>query len=350
MRLLASPYLLPVILTLMAGCQDDGGPAAPVAQQVPQDPPAALITGTHVEQAAIGLAHLRLAPGPDGWSAELLPMRFGSVAGDAYLIDVTNFFRKSPCGDCAEVTAVGIESNGQLNVEITAHHPFRAPAADGSPRADLHIFDLMGMVVSNASAGEAQAFAPDNVAVRTSGTVLNADGFSALFDESLENYIQTPAVDAHPYKVFNVDGGPGNYDESFPNGFADLSAPTGRNVFPMGGTAAVTYSLNVPADKEVLWGYALIASYGQSARRRGAALGERQNPKYFLPEFNTKAPWRVTAQFLNNDLTAGTTSSTAQLQVAVRDWQQEAETASNWDFDTTPLGQVRDDSKITGVH
>lgn len=288
---------------------------------------------------------LELSDTGEQLEAVFTPARIAQAGGDSYLVDVTGFFTQSPCRDCLSVDGIRRGSGWDgAEVRITARHPFAAPNAP-TARRDLHVFDVLGVVLSDGTGGEIQSFAPLGTSVRTASPLRNADGLTSLLDNALENWFPTANVEAHPYRVFASSDQEGSWDPGSANGLTDLVTPTGRNIFPMGGSVTIPYEIELLPGATRRVGLALLANYGQSAANRSA----RTNPIYYLPEYNHKPAWKVSTTISNNVLTAGQTTSTAELTVAVRDWQQQATVASAWEFGTTPKDQIRQGSTVQSV-
>lgn len=296
-------------------------------------------------QGGFAYAELTLTDADGQVMVELEPARTAEAGGDAYLVDVTRFFTESPCRDCLAIESVkrGSGFTG-VEVEIRAAHPFAAPILP-TARRDLHVFDVMGVVLSNGEPGQVLAFDPDSILVYTGNDLRNADGYTSLLDSALDTWLPTPGVEAHPYRIFSTDSTPGTYDPLSANGLTDLVAPTGRNIFPMGGSSTIPFQFNLLPGETRRVGLALLASYGQSASNRAM----RTTPQYYLPEFNHKPAWKVAATLQNNNLIEGQTGSTAELVVAVRDWQEGATVAGAWEFGTTAKDQVRQASEVASV-
>ncbi|MEO7995493.1 MAG: PKD domain-containing protein, partial [bacterium] len=161
----------------------------------------------------------------------------------------------------------------------------------------------------------------------------------------------TPAVTDHPYRVFFEDGTQGNFDGSAANGWTDPTAPTGQNVMAMGSPkSTVTYTLKVPsATNQIRFGLAIGLSWGQPAQGRGANPGQRQNPIYYLPEFHHKAPWTLGATITNNTLQEGQPTSSADLEIRLRDWQLGATVAAPFTFGDTARDEVAGASELQSL-
>jgi len=296
-------------------------------------------------QGGFAYAELTLTDDGDAVAVELEPARTAEAGGDAFLVDVTRFFTESPCRDCLAIESVE-RGSGFTGVEVAirATHPFPAPTAP-TARRDLHVFDVMGVILSNGAPGQVQAFDPNSILIYTGNDLRNADGYTALLDNALDTWFPTPSVEAHPYRIFSTDATPGTYDPLSPNGLTDLVAPTGRNIFPMGGSSTIPFQFNLLPGETRRVALVLLASYGQSASNKAM----RTTPQYYLPEFNHKPAWKVTATVQNNFLVEGQTGSTAELEVAVRDWQQGAAAANPWEFGSSPKDAVRQASEVGTV-
>ncbi|MEO7994972.1 MAG: sialidase family protein, partial [bacterium] len=308
-----------VWLTLILGCTG----AQPAPPEVTTDPaPAVAPSGA---PGIIGVWQLSLGGTPAAPSASVTPLRDLSNLGSDYLLDASRYFNGQFCGDCLKLTGVGLTAENNLDLVLRAKHPFAMPTPPLAlnQRADLDIFDVGLMLVGGSSAQQFPDFGKGSSAL----TLLNADGYSGALDPVLERLLATPNVDIHPYRLFNVDPTEGNFAAGNFNGFADVFAPSGHNVFPQGAVAEEHFIVRPPATDPTLrfaqdYLLVLTASWGQgSNNQKGSAYGQRGNPIYFLPEFNQKAAWRVTTSLSNNGLQGGVASSTADVAIDVWDWQ-----------------------------
>jgi hypothetical protein len=360
--------LLPAIISFfiiyaLIGCSGGGNPAAPDYSPDrtvdPETIPTAISTGENSFEGLMGLYNLSIDTSfPD---AEISPLRMASAKGDSYQVDVTSFFNVRPCHDCLGIAGVEIESDGTLTVRIGARHPFPLPLdmqnIQQNERLDLHIFDVQGILIMDGSSEFPFTKSDVNADESFSETIIssadllrNADGYTSIHDTFFDTISPTVA-NIHPFKIFAKDGSEGNYNPTYDpnNGYPYLDYPTGHNVFRQGSPEyIVDYNLDLPPGSYDFL-FALSASYGQSGQRRGLELGQLGNPRYFLPEFNRKEPWMVTVDITNNTLKGSTPSTSADLNIEIRDWQQTAVVDPNFDFFYSPLSATSRSSRIREV-
>lgn len=289
------------------------------------------------------------APQNGNLQASLEPLRTAEAKGDAYQLDGTGFFTNSPCKDCLEVTGISFAPDGDVLVRIAMTHPFALPTQPYTlaSRLDLHAFDVMGFILTEGF-GSPVSFGSGRTAARE--VLVNAEGYTNLYDSVLEPYYPTPNVTEHPYRVFFRDDGPGNFAGSNQNGFADLRNPQGHNTMAMGERDEVEFKFDLqPGQTELRVGLAIGLAWGQGAQGRGSNIGQRQQPIYYLPEFHHKAPWTVTATLSNNNLEAGDPSSNATLEIRLRDWQRGAVVANGFAFAETPPDQTAAASDVASL-
>lgn len=346
-----------ISLTLAAiGCSGGGGshpavPTDPTPQSLPSGPLVTPTSETGTVAELMALQTLTITRDSGGeLRYGLEPLRTAEALGDVYNVESSALFSTSPCGDCLQVTGLGYGADGTVLVDLQLRHPFALPTLPytGASRLDLHAFDVMGYVVTNGLNGPV-SFANGAVVART--LLKNPDGYSNLYDDALEPYMSTPAVNHHPYKLFFRDDAPGNFDGASANGFTDLADPQGHNAMAMGEKDIVQYALQFPDDASQLTiGVAIGLSWGQGAKGRGANLTQRQSPVYYLPEFHAKAPWMVTSSVVSSNLEQGVPSSSATVEIRLRDWQIGAPVASGgFDFPNTPRNEVSVASELVGL-
>ncbi|HYE79754.1 MAG TPA: hypothetical protein VEI97_17345, partial [bacterium] len=74
--------------------------------------------------------------------ASLTPAVHGQALGDSRPFDATQYFRSTPCHDCARIAAVGLTADGKVAVDVAIRHPFR----NTETRKDLDVFDVRGIL------------------------------------------------------------------------------------------------------------------------------------------------------------------------------------------------------------
>lgn len=255
-------------------------------------------------------------------SAELEPVRMATAIGDSYDVDIYEYLRQSPCGDCLQVQGLGYTGT-EVEVQLAAKHPFTF----GPKRYDLHVFDVRGTLIplggTATNAGLLSDMAGANTPISGQlGVLANAEGYSSLFTEQVKPYLGSinppPAGTIFPFKTFFRDLAPTNYD-SGGGTFSNLQFPEGHNTMAMGEDfepGGVKYRINVGASQQMQFLFLLDAAYGASSTRQ-----TRLAPKYFLPEFHRKDPFEVTLEISGAQLVAPRSNDIAQATVTVRDWQ-----------------------------
>ncbi|HYE79292.1 MAG TPA: hypothetical protein VEI97_15010, partial [bacterium] len=378
-----------VLLALVAGCSggshpaappttDPGDPAPAPSPQLPEEPPAQTAAaafptyeGTIPEvrdpsspiaggAGPFGVYGLRLDAAT--MQATVEPLVRGTQLAEDFDVDVTSFFRQSPCGDCLRVEGLGMTVDGHVTADLAIRHPFAVPPP-GAGRLDLHVFDVQGQIFLQGGLGDPGFTTFDDIdVIRTTGStgplqimrpgfLVNADGYNANLDRVVDDLYDTEA-NTHPYRLMKVEAPvAGAFDPNTTSGFADLRNPQGYNVFGMGQTAKSQFEFDFGGQDQVNLVFALNARYGVSARgniRTGP--GSRQQPRYFLPEFSRKEPWRVLATVQNNGLISTSTSSNAEVVVEVNDWQHAYGTLRpGFDPLTDPLDSIEASSMVTEI-
>lgn len=334
-----SALLLTPLLLVVASCSQGGLSTlpAPEGQQhmFPLPPP---------DVALLGQWDLLINPAT--LTAEVVPGREATALGDSYWLNATGFLKGSPCGECLGVEGLSFNGDGQVVVTFRVRHPFQPGnpqlPISGANRLDLHVFDAQLLILGDK--GNVSIPAGGGPASLPAGLVVAPAGYSGLLTSVAQQVRPDLTATIFPYVTIGEDRTTGNWASSNPNGFADLTQPTGFNIFPMGADRLTPVTLNLASgEPEVRLSVFFTAAYGQSAANRGF----RMDPKYYLPEFNAKAPWRVDMQIPDstNLLEAGNLSSTAEIQVQVYDWQAGAAV----DPTLGNLGAVRAASEVASV-
>lgn len=230
------------------------------------------------------------------------------------------------CRDCLSIVKIDRPDAERVAVTFAVAHPFAA----SSGRWDLHLFDVRGHLYGDQAtwafpATQVDLGGPAPEPARAELVLENPDGYSSFVDgvifPSLD--LTRSQVNLRPYKLFWEDFTDGNWSVANPGGFADLTAPRGRNVFPVGGTvsdprAQSTYVFHfangLPASARFT--LALDVSYAMVR-----ATADPLSSRYLLPYGNQVAPIRITPSVVSNDLQAGDSQSSAVLEVRITDWQ-----------------------------
>ena len=271
-------------------------------------------------------------------TAELSSLRTNELTDVLESVDITNFLMLAPCTNCAKIKSVSLDVDGNLVVSIGIKHPFDVgeplKPVSGRNRADRHVFNVEGIIVSNAPStsfpliGEAVA----------DFSLLNADGYTDYLDPSLDEIYPTDAT-IHPYVLHFDDYSAGNFDPSYPMGFQSVTdpPPSGNLVMAMG--CDYNYQDYVFAlDGKMDFIYAVGCTYAVSA----ASKNDRFHPEYRIPQHNKKAASEVRFEIISNDLKGGDTSSSAQIEVHVVDINHGVAVGD-------ALNEMRSDSSVNDI-
>jgi hypothetical protein len=253
----------------------------------------------------------------DKSQAELTPIRGSSLTDVLEIVDITNFLKVAPCTDCVRLRGVSHSPDGELVLTIGVKHPFIAgdPLApiSGRNRADLHVFNVEGTIVSNNTA----VTYPSLGAALADVPLVNADGYSAYLDASLDSIYPTTAT-IHPYVLHFDDYTAGNFSAGNPSGFLSVTdpPPSGNLVMAMGCDYNYQdYRFNLEPGDVVNYIYAVGCTYAVSAAKKQY----RFTPEYRIPQHNKKAASEVTLEITDNELIEGDAGSTANLEIRVVD-------------------------------
>jgi PKD repeat protein len=315
-------YTMMAFLIILLGCS--GGNNSPLTPGINQG-----------SQTSVGVSNLLSDGNPSGGSgligiyeisvdkgamtAEMTSLRSSSAIDTLEVVDITGFMSVSPCKDCAKIRSVGVDTNGNVVLSIGIKHPFAAgdPANQitGKNRADLHIFNVEGVMVLQG-AGSQVNFSGLAQTVNNGG-LLNPDGFTPYLDLYLDQAFPTSET-IHPYILHFKDYSTGNFSATNPMGFASVTnpPPSGNLVMPMGVDYDFQdYILAIGEGNSANFYYAVECTYAITTNN----FLERFNPVYRVPQHNKKAASEVDVEITHNNLAAGVLSSAAEITVKVLD-------------------------------
>jgi hypothetical protein len=315
------------------------------------DTASAEVNGILPNEALLGLFSVRIDSLHT--NADITPLTSrNALLGEQYLGDITGFLTTTFCTDCVKIDGISLTDEGYIDLSISIKHPFGLPEPgppSGKNRLDLHLFDVWGLICTD----EGEHFPIVNITAN-SDFLVNADGYSGIFDPVIDEIVNTEN-DHHPYKVMFEDPTEGNFDkDSLTCGFTDVSHPRGYNIFPQGSDFKPTdFILNIPPGEEIEFFLALTASYGVSAKWDipEGEPGNRFTPRYFLPRFSRHEPWKINVTIPDylNFLTCGNPDQTAEIRVDVWDWQDNEPVNPNWNFVSSKAGEIQISSDIEKV-
>jgi len=374
-RLALGPVSLSALLALACNASAPNTPASTTAELTPTLPPqlvgslelpVGLIPhgdGLSSGSGILGVWQGRVAS--DGLTTlEPVAGRSGAALGDVYIVNIDEYMGGGFCGDCVRVAGMGRPTHDPVKgdtVEVIfeARHPIPLPPELPTPgpkdRLDLHVHDVQAILIAegnNVFTTKTKLIRGENVlrpAVRLNPSLLvNADGYTSQLDPDIDNYYPTNS-NVHPYKILFEDPTNGNYNPAIApiNGYPDLRNPTGHNVMPMGaGYRATPFQFFVAPNSVREFVMVVSCSYGISAQGRGTDIGKRMNPRYFLPLFNLKEPWKVKAEVISNNLIGSAATTSAQVRFQVWDWQQTAQVDPIFNGGSSNLNRIDRPSKL----
>ncbi|MCD6218371.1 PQQ-binding-like beta-propeller repeat protein [bacterium] len=307
-------------LLLVSGCSHGDNPTTPeanfdsinylkvgISERFPDGSPASGV-------GVLGLFNLSIDPSKA--AADLVSIRNTALTDVLEVVDITNFLQMAPCYDCAKIKSVALDSDGNLVVSIGIKHPFDigepAKPITGRNRADLHVFNIEGTVLSNLDCSVFDAL-EERVA---NFKLVNADGYSGYLDATVSDIFRTEAT-IHPYITHFDDYSQGNFDPSNPMGFESVinPPPTGNLIMPMGSDYDYQDYVFDLSNDPIDFIYVVGCTYAVSA----ASKADRFTPEYRLPQHNKKAASEVSVEIITNELASGDPSSTAEIEIHVVD-------------------------------
>jgi len=261
----------------------------------------------------LGLFNLHI--GSSELTAELIPLRSNTLTDVLEVVDITNFLSLSPCTDCVKIKSIAIDPDGNIILTIGIRHPF--PTGDflkpitGRNRADLHVFNIEGIVASNA---ESSSFPQIGESVAYE-YLINADGYTGYLDKPLDEIYHSPST-IHPYILHFDDYSQGNFNPLNKMGFESVTfpPPSGNLVMAMGCDYDYKdYVFDIKDSIDFI--FAVGCTYAVSSANKS----QRFSPEYRIPQHNKKAASEVSIEIISNNLASGDISSTAELEINVVD-------------------------------
>ncbi len=274
----------------------------------------------------------------DNQTAEITSLREGALVDVLEVVDITNFLKMNPCYDCVKLQSIGVDADGNIVLSIGIKHPFDVgdllKPISGQNRADLHIFNVEGIVISNSTA---TLF--NGIGESTAGFILvNADGYTGYLDSIIDDFYPTDAS-VHPYITHCDDYSAGNYLPSNPMGFESVTdpPPSGNLVMAMGSDYN-NQDYVFDLDGQFSFIFAVGCTYAVSA----ASQSDRFTPEYRVPQHNKKAASEVSVEIITNDLAAGIDTSTADIEIHVVDISHGVAVGDE-------LNEMLDDSSVSQI-
>jgi uncharacterized delta-60 repeat protein len=238
---------------------------------------------------------------PDDVKYEIIPLRESEIH-----LNILKLLEVGPCTNCFKIVGFNIPVPGVLNVDIEIKHPF--------PDLDLSVFDMRGIIMFNGSLSFPAAGETISDSALGDGALLNADGYTALYNGST---IGAPVGDFQKYFPGNLSTA--NIPNATVNGYlrhnTDNPANT-RNAFYAGDAVTRTYSLKMPTVGVFRLGYAVDANWWP------ATSTPVDDPiADFGPEANCPEAWKVVVT--EEPIGQGLTDQGGQtkLLIDVYDWQ-----------------------------
>jgi len=284
MKIYRYAILLIAFIVLISGCSGINNPLS-----IMEDSSSISISDKGDNLGLLGAYQLVISP--DGQNVELTPMRLSAI-GESYIVSGLSFFTDTPCPDCLKLRGFAYEPP-LVKIIFEISHPFQAGNTSLPPsaknRLDLDVFDPALVVrpldtsTTSYSLGEIYL-----------GACGNQDGYTT----ELADLIGTNTSCPYFLVVDNSETGSSTYNE-----------------FAMGTPSFLfdTWFANIGA-----FDLYLTMAYGFSAKKP-----QRLNPKYYNPEFNRKAAWKVNVlpPDPSDTWSASDTTTPHNVMVEVYDWQ-----------------------------
>jgi len=308
--------VITILMCAIIGCSSMGNPVI-IDQALTTD-----ISDSNAIQSGTGiLGAYSVALNPQTLDFEMTPLRSATI-GESMMVDGITFFTWFPCSACIRLEGIQGDSNG-INLDFYVSHPMQpgntAYPPSGSNRLDLDVFDLAIVFWSSQTP---TYFPVMNQEIYTD-FCQNQTGYTT----ELANLHNPPSNAAVPYFLVVDDS---------------ISGTSTFNKFAMGQYKHTTVSIKSSSTMFYFTMY-LTMGYGASA-----TFWTRLTPKYYNPEFNRKAAWKVTAT--PQEHWPQDSFAPVEVLVEVYDWQQGATVYSNpSDYSNAPSNQIYSRSDVYNV-
>ena len=264
-------------------------------------------------------------------TTELTSKRVGAI-GEDYIVSGLAFFTIAPCPTCLKMAGVEITPDGNLFLTFIISHPFKKGIIGETPtainRLDLDVFDLAMVVAPNGGTPVSYALTGESV---YPDVCFDTDGYTTELAEVI------PDTAALPYFLVIDDSDTGTSTwNKFEMGAENLAFDVG---FKLSGTV-------------MMFDLYLTMGYGFGARKP-----DRLAPKYYNPEFNRNAAWKIAVTppegvdppVMGNTWDDNDNAATYDVVVEVYDWQIGATVATAPDFADADPSEVYAASEPSGV-
>jgi hypothetical protein len=279
-----------ILLSIFTGCSSGVNPINTSLDQQP-----IIAQAGDIQSGTAMLGAYSVALNTTTFDCEMTPLRSSTIS-ESNMINGMSFFTWFPCTNCFSVDGVRGEP-GEIMIDFYIQHPMfpgdPSFPPSGTNRLDLDVFDL-ALVIKPSSTPQYYPLLNQNV-------MADICMFTSGYTSELSNVFSTPANVALPYYLVVDDNGTGTLT---------------YNKFPMGQNTHCATSFKYSTTMLYFDVY-LTMGYGASA-----TFWTRLTPKYYNPEFNRKAAWKVSVSALGAWQHDQTTP--VNVRVEVWDWQQGA--------------------------
>ncbi|MCX6647490.1 MAG: hypothetical protein NTY09_14185 [bacterium] len=292
-------FLSAIIMSVFSGCAGHNSQPVTPDEIVQQPALSDNTSGNGHYLLNYGLVYID-AENPDDPIIEIIPVREGEIH-----LNILKFLEKGPCFDCFKIVGLNFPEPGVFNLAIQIDHPF--------DDLTYSVFDVRGILMFEGSRLYSVAGKWASDPALGDGTLLNPDGFTALYNGST---MSAPVGDLQKYLPGNLSA------PSIPNSningykyFTTDNPANNRNAFFAGSSDVQTYTIKLPDGPFVL-GYAVDANWWIPTSNPVT------NP---LIEFDINAncpePWKivVTEEPIGEGLTF--VGGQTKLLIDVYDWQ-----------------------------
>ena len=301
-----------LISAVLTGCSGS-------SQPVTSDMQSTVLESSYSSTGLLGAYELLIDP--DSMTADLHYKRTSSI-GESYIVNARAFFETAPCTTCFRIKSLKWHPDS-ISIIFELQHPIPAGnsglPASAMNRMDLNVFDVAALVRP---------------------TQISHTVFSNIDKETF------------PYLIKNPDGFTGELesltldDELLPYVLIvdDSESGTGTwNLFEQGTTHEFEIEFLKQYDEPIAFNIFITMAYGVSAR-----FANRLTPKYYNPEFNRKAAWKVEAE-PRGMWTSTDSLTTVDVEVQVWDWQIGATVATAPNFADAATTEVYASSEVESV-